>query len=98
MTIRITPTVDRLPADWPAPGPIDLATHDLPHASSTLEWWYVNAHLVTADSRAFALFAAFFRVDVTKRDAPGRTYGHCLIWALIDGTLLRAFAARPPVA
>ena len=33
------------PADWPGPGPIDLDLHDLPHASSTMEWWYVNTHL-----------------------------------------------------
>ena len=84
MTIGITPTVDRPPADWPAAGPIDLATHDLPHASSTLEWWYVNAHLVTADSHSLALFAAFFRVDVSGRDAPERTFAHFLTWALTD--------------
>ena len=32
-------------ADWPKAGPIDLALHDLPHASSTTEWWYFNGIL-----------------------------------------------------
>ena len=47
--------------DWPEPGPIDLAIHDLPHRSSTTEWWYVNTHLELEGSRSVSLFAAFFR-------------------------------------
>lgn len=41
------------PTDWPAPNvPIDLDIHDLPHFSSSAEWWYVNAHLdVTATEK-----------------------------------------------
>src|SRR5438067_437372 len=38
-------------SDWPGPGPIDLALHDLPHASASTEWWYVNAHVETEDGR-----------------------------------------------
>ena len=73
------------PIDWPAPGPIDLATHDLPHASSTTEWWYVNSHLEAAGGRRFALFASFFRIvsgvdEATKR----REHAHSLTWALVD--------------
>src|ERR1051325_6272211 len=49
------------PADWLARGALDLGVHDLPHASSTLEWWYVNAHVETETGRELALFAAFFR-------------------------------------
>src|SRR6478609_8118648 len=50
-----------IPADWPGAGPIDLGVHDLPHGSSTLEWWYANGHLKTADGRNLSFFAAFFR-------------------------------------
>src|SRR5262245_20232731 len=34
---------------WPAPGPIDLALHDVPHPAAETEWWYVNAHVELAD-------------------------------------------------
>jgi geranylgeranyl pyrophosphate synthase/predicted secreted hydrolase len=84
MTIELTPSVGLLPADWPGPGPIDLARHDLPHASSTREWWYVNTHLTAADGRQFSLFAAFFRVDVTEEGAAERKFAHFLTWALTD--------------
>ncbi len=67
------------PTDWPAPGAIDLATQDLPHASSTTEWWYVNSHLTTADGRPLSVFAAFFRI-ATGKDA----YAHSLTWAISD--------------
>lgn len=33
------------PPDWPLGKALDLRTEDLPHESSGLEWWYVNAHL-----------------------------------------------------
>jgi geranylgeranyl pyrophosphate synthase/predicted secreted hydrolase len=74
-----------LPADWPESGPIDLEVHDLPHASSTLEWWYVNAHVTTASGRDLSLFAAFFRQahgsDVETGDID---YVHSITWALSD--------------
>ena len=47
-------------SDWPGAGAVDLATHDLPHASSTLEWWYVNAHVETESGRDLSMFASFF--------------------------------------
>lgn len=73
------------PADWPGPGPIDLAVHDLPHASSTTEWWYLKAHVETIDGRAFSLFAAFFRVLTGRDEATGELqYAHSLTWALSD--------------
>lgn len=73
------------PADWPGPGPIDLRVHDLPHASSTTEWWYVNGHLTTVAGRELSLFASFFRVvkgfdAVTKQPQ----YAHSVTWALSD--------------
>lgn len=76
--------IDR-PADWPQPGPIDLARHDLPHRSSVTEWWYTNAHLDTADGRRLAVFAAFFRIAKARDEATHETrYAHSLTWALVD--------------
>lgn len=72
------------PADWPAPGAIDLHVHDLPHASATTEWWYVNSHFTTASGRAFSLFAAFFRVVVKKNADGTQEHAHSMTWALSD--------------
>ncbi len=72
------------PSDWPHEGPIDLAVHDLPHASSTTEWWYVNTHLQSATGRQFSLFAAFFRVKTKQHPDGGAEYAHSLTWALSD--------------
>ena len=72
------------PADWPADGALDLARHDLPHGSSTTEWWYLNSHLVAPGGREFSVFAAFFRV-ATKVHSDGRTeYSNALTWGLSD--------------
>lgn len=72
-------------SDWPGPGPIDLAVHDLPHPACGTEWWYVNAHLRTGDGGDFSLFAAFFRwirgVDETT-NVPIDAYS--MTWALSD--------------
>lgn len=74
-----------VPSDWPGDGDIDLCVHDLPHASSTTEWWYVNGHCTTIDGKRFSLFAAFFRqvkgYDPTTREPQ---YAHSLTWALQD--------------
>jgi geranylgeranyl pyrophosphate synthase/predicted secreted hydrolase len=73
------------PADWPGPGPIDLSVHDLPHASSTLEWWYMNSHVVTTDGRRLSMFAAFFRQARGRNEATGAVeYAHTVTWALTD--------------
>jgi geranylgeranyl pyrophosphate synthase/predicted secreted hydrolase len=71
------------PRDWPGPGPIDLRVHDLPHASSTTEWWYMNGHLTTEDNRRFSVFVAFFR-QVKGRDPLTRRfqYVHSITWAI----------------
>ncbi|MFO0744146.1 MAG: polyprenyl synthetase family protein [Myxococcota bacterium] len=77
------------PLDWPSAspdaGPIDLARHDLPHASSLTEWWYSNAHLTLVDGREVSLFAAFFRI-VAGRDEETHEprYAHSLSWGLSD--------------
>jgi geranylgeranyl pyrophosphate synthase/predicted secreted hydrolase len=78
-------TKPRRPSDWPGPGPIDLAIHDLPHASSTTEWWYLKAHVRTLDDRKLSLFAAFFRVLKGRDEETGELlWAHSLTWALSD--------------
>lgn len=73
------------PTDWPTPGPIDLAVHDLPHASSSTEWWYVNAHLETADGRALSVFASFFQIATGLDAVTKQPIRACsLTWALSD--------------
>jgi predicted secreted hydrolase len=57
--------------------------HDLPHESSRVEWWYLNAHLTTAD-HPFSLFAAFFTVDISDRADDRKQDSHFLTWALTD--------------
>jgi len=84
MSIEFESRVGPFPKDWPGPGSIDLDVHDLPHASSTMEWWYVNSHVTTPDGRPLSMFAAFFRVDVTATGDPKRSYAHFLTWALVD--------------
>ena len=36
--------------------------HDLPHASSSLEWWYHNAHITTTCGKEMTIFSSFFRL------------------------------------
>ena len=77
--------MNRPPNDWPGPAPIDLDAHEAPHASSTLEWWYVNGHLTTERGEALSYFASFFRTAVGKDPETGRyVYAHALTWALVD--------------
>ena len=73
------------PADWPEDGPVDLSIHDLPHGSSTTEWWYTNGHCVVSGDRRFSYFAAFLRKvqgyhPVTREPR----YAHSLTWAIHD--------------
>lgn len=84
-TLVLPDSLRLLPADWPGAGPIDLARHDLPHRSSTLEWWYLNGHLQDALGRSHSFFASFFQIAVGRDAATGeRLYAHALTWALID--------------
>ena len=77
--------MNRYPNDWPAPtGAIDLEVHDLAHASSALEWWYLNGHVEAQGGRAFSLFASFFRYRLDEDDPSGKSHAHSLTWALID--------------
>src|SRR5260221_3710496 len=71
--------------DWPKEGPIDLNINDLPHASSTTEWWYMHTHIKARGAKEFSLFASFFRHaigfdKVTKQP----DYGHSVIWGISD--------------
>ncbi len=77
-----TPTGD--PADWPQ-GEIDLETQDLPHASSSVEWWYFHAHVKDTAGRPFSLFGSFFRIvtGVDQRTRQPR-HAHFLTWSLTD--------------
>lgn len=73
------------PADWPADGPIDLNIHDLPHASSTTEWWYMHSHIKAKGGRNLSLFASFFSkvIDYDKATkAP--ILAHSVIWGISD--------------
>ena len=72
-------------ADWPKDGPIDLNIHDLPHASSSTEWWYMHTHIKVKDGREFSLFASFFRHAIAfdkKTNKPD--YAHSVIWGISD--------------
>ncbi|HEX4353654.1 MAG TPA: lipocalin-like domain-containing protein, partial [Polyangiales bacterium] len=66
--------------------------HDLPHGSSTTEWWYVNGHCVVEAGHRFSFFAAFFR-KVTGYHPVTRAprYAHSLTWSIndIDGDKAR---------
>lgn len=72
-------------ADWPKDGPIDLNIHDLPHASSSTEWWYMHSHIKAKGGKQYSLFASFFRHaiefdKVTKKP----NYAHSVIWGISD--------------
>lgn len=73
------------PADWPKEGPIDLSVHDLPHASASIEWWYMNSHIIAKGGRKLSLFASFFRKAIGyDKKTKTAIYAHSLIWAISD--------------
>jgi predicted secreted hydrolase len=80
-----SPAANLFPADWPAEGPIDLDIHDLPHASSSTEWWYMHSHIQTADKKSFSVFASFFK-SAYGYDKKTKTplFGYSVIWAISD--------------
>jgi len=75
-----------VPSDWPGPGPIDLKVHDLPHASSSIEWWYLHGHFILKGGREVSLFAAFFRKRMENGDAAREEHAfrHHLAWAMSE--------------
>ncbi len=72
------------PADWPEAGPIDLAIHDLPHASSDMEWWYIHAHITLVDGRDVSLFSSFFRQRDRSEARGVDRHGHTVLWGITD--------------
>ncbi len=81
------------PKDWPKDGEIDLKIHDLPHQSSTTEWWYVNSHCKGNDGKDYSIFASFFRklleYDKEKEEL---VYAFSVQWAIIDATDKKYYA------
>lgn len=89
MTLLQTPTISKdfiRPKDWPEKyGAIDLHIHDLPHASSGTEWWYINGHFMGDNYQEYSLFASFFRKLVSIDENTGMPeYAHSVTWAIID--------------
>jgi geranylgeranyl pyrophosphate synthase/predicted secreted hydrolase len=72
-------------ADWPIDGPIDLSIHDLPHASSSTEWWYMNTHLEAKGGRKLSLFASFFVHAISFDKTTNKPdYAYSVIWGISD--------------
>ena len=73
--------------DWPDDNStIDLTIHDLPHASSNIEWWYCHGHLEDETTHdPYSIFASFFRAVDNYRSTPEHIcYLHAITWAIID--------------
>jgi geranylgeranyl pyrophosphate synthase/predicted secreted hydrolase len=82
----VPPPASCTPLDWPLPGPIDLAVQDLPHASSTVEWWYLHGHFTLQGGREVSVFSAFFRKKASREDTlrEGRAWRHHLAWGVTE--------------
>ncbi|MFA5102831.1 MAG: hypothetical protein WC525_06720, partial [Candidatus Thermoplasmatota archaeon] len=77
----------QFPSDWPGPGLVNLAVHDLPHQSSNIEFWYVNGHFEVTDGHKLSVFAAFFRKTHDRyKTTENGDYAHSVMWALSDAT------------
>jgi len=73
------------PTDWPKNGSIDLNIHDLPHASSTIEWWYMNTHFLDSEKNEYSLFASFFRKMIGfDEETKAPIFAHSITWAITD--------------
>lgn len=73
------------PNDWPEEGEIDLSIHDLPHQSSTTEWWYINTHIKAENDKEYSVFASFFRKLLQfNEETQTLEYAHSITWAIID--------------
>lgn len=89
MKKSVTPPATTTPtffaADWPQAGPIDLKIHDLPHASSSTEWWYMHCHIKAKGGKQISLFASFFRhaIGIDKKTKKP-DYAHSIIWGVSD--------------
>lgn len=74
------------PEDWPAEtGDIDLTIHDLPHQTSTTEWWYINTHITSVEGKEYSVFASFFRKLLGfNKETQQLEHAHSITWAIID--------------
>ncbi|MDC3209825.1 carotenoid 1,2-hydratase, partial [Chitinophagales bacterium] len=73
------------PSDWPKGDVIDLDIHDLPHDSSTTEWWYINSHITSNTGKKYSVFASFFRRLLKFNEETQKLeYAHSITWAIID--------------
>lgn len=74
------------PSDWPEENEwVDLAIHDLPHASSGTEWWYINGHFTGVNDQDYSFFASFFRKLISIDEGTKLPeYAHSITWAIID--------------
>lgn len=74
------------PSDWPEQnGAIDLNIHDLPHASSSIEWWYMNGHFTGDNGQDYSIFASFFRKLISIDEISKMPeYAHSITWAIVD--------------
>ncbi|MEJ6695148.1 MAG: polyprenyl synthetase family protein [Chitinophagales bacterium] len=73
------------PSDWPIGDIIDLDIHDLPHDSSTTEWWYINSHITSNTGKKYSVFASFFRRLLKYNEETQKLeYAHSITWAIID--------------
>lgn len=71
--------------DWPEDGPINLAIHDLPHASSSTEWWYMHSHIVAKGNRQLSLFASFFKHAINFDKLTNKpNYAYSVIFGISD--------------
>jgi geranylgeranyl pyrophosphate synthase/predicted secreted hydrolase len=85
MNKKVSPPVSAFfPSDWPKDGPIELKVHDLPHLSSSTEWWYMHSH-IKAGERNFSVFASFFKSAFGyNKKTKQAEYGYSVIWAISD--------------
>ena len=73
------------PLDWPGEGEIDLNVHDLPHESSTTEWWYINTHITAKNGKQYSVFASFFRKLLKfNEETQQLEHAHSINWAIMD--------------
>ena len=80
--------------DWPPRHKeLDLALHDLPHASSLIEWWYFHAHLTASDGTPYCIFVALFQLKLG-----GETLSHVHASLLINGERHVYYTAGEPHA
>ena len=81
--------------DWPPRHqPLDLSVHDLPHASSLIEWWYFHAHLTSPhDGTPYCVFVALFQLKLG-----GETLSHVHASLLANGERHVYYTAGEPHA